>query len=116
MSEHDDKRRNERLDVLGELRGEAQIIQPMAIVEIAFGGAQIETAFPFQVDSLHLFRLLLGDQSIVVKARIAHCRISDVETEFVRYRTGIEFIEPTEKVLAVIEGFLEAIKSGRRAL
>ena len=112
----DEKRERERIEILGELHGEVMIFQPLSIKEISPGGAQVETAFPLHLNSLHDVRLTLGDRSVVLKARVAHCRISDVETEFVRYRTGIEFIEPSEKVLAVIEGFLEAIKSGRRAL
>jgi hypothetical protein len=111
-----DNRDSERIQILGDLHGEVMIFQPMAIKEISRGGTQIETAFPLQVDSLHEFRLTLGDRSIVVKGRVAHCRISDVEQELVLYRSGIEFIEPNEQVSAVIATFVDAIKSGRRAL
>ena len=92
------------------------MFQPVAIKEISRGGAQVETAFPLQLDSLHDFRLTLGDRSVVVKGRVAHCSISDVEQEGVLYRSGIEFIEPSERVFAVIADFIEAIKTGRRAL
>ena len=51
-----------------------------------------------QLNSLHAVRLTLGDQSIVVKGRVAHCRISDVDQDIITYRTGIEFIEPSERV------------------
>jgi len=44
-----------------------------------------------------------------------HCSISDVDQEVVTYRSGIEFIEPSERVLSYITGFIEAIKDGRRA-
>ncbi len=111
----DGSQRDERIQILGELHGEVMVFQPMAIKEISRGGAQVETSFPLQVDSLHEFRLTLGDRSIVVKGRVAHCRISDVEQEIVTYRSGLEFIEPAERVYAVIAEFIEAIKSGRRA-
>jgi len=111
-----EKRDAERIPILGELHGEVMVFQPMAIKEISRGGAQVETAFPLQLDSLHEFRLTLGDRSIVVKGRVAHCSISDVEQEGVLYRSGIEFIEPSERVFAVIADFIEAIKTGRRAL
>ena len=111
----DDKRDTERIQILGELRGEVMVFQPMAIKEISRGGAQVETAFPLQLDSLHEFRLTLGDRSVVVKGRVAHCRISDVDQELVTYRSGLEFIEPSERVYSVISEFIEAIKSGRRA-
>ena len=92
------------------------MFQPMAIKEISRGGAQVETGFPLQLDSLHDFRLTLGDRSVVVKGRVAHCSISDVDQEVVLYRSGIEFVEPSERVAAVIADFIDAVTDGRRAL
>src|SRR5881628_3557382 len=97
-----DKRDAERIQILGELHGEVMVFQPIAIKEIARGGCQVETGFPLQLDSLHEFRLTLGDRSVVVKGRVAHCSISDMDQEIVLYRSGIEFIEPSERVFAVI--------------
>jgi hypothetical protein len=115
MGRPEDKRDIERVQILGELRGEVTVFQPIAIKEISRGGAQVETGFPFQVDSLHEFRLTLGERSVVVKGRVAHCKITDVEQELVLYRSGIEFIEPSEHVAAVIADFLNAIQTGRHA-
>src|SRR5215813_14119568 len=115
MGRSEDKRDTERVEILGELRGEVTVFQPMAVKEISRGGAQVETEFPLQLDSLHEFRLTLGDRSIVVKGRVAHCSITEVEQELVLYRSGIEFIEPSERVSTVIHEFLEAIQTGRRA-
>ncbi len=112
----DDKRDTERIEILGELRGEVMVFQPTVIKEISRGGAQVETSFPLHLDSLHEFRLTLGERSIVVKGRVAHCSISDVEHEGVVYRSGIEFIEPSEPVFAVIAEFIDAIKTGRRSV
>ena len=92
------------------------VFQPMTIKEISRGGAQIETGFPLHLDSLHEFRLTLGERSIIVKARVAHCSISDVDQELVTYRSGIEFTELSDRVYSVIAGFIEAIKDGRRAV
>jgi hypothetical protein len=112
----DDKRDTERIEILGELRGEVMVFQPMAIREISRGGAQVETGFPLQLDSLHDFRLTLGERSIVLKGRVAHCSISDVDQEVVLYRSGIEFIDPPDRVASVIAHFIDAITNGRRAL
>src|SRR5688572_28208359 len=68
-------RDRERVPILGELRGEVMVFQAMTVLDISYGGAQIETAFPLQLDSLHEFRLTLGERSIVVKGRIAHSHI-----------------------------------------
>lgn len=111
----DNKRDKERIQILGELHGEVMVFQPMAIKEISRGGAQVETVFPLQLDSLHDFRLTLGEQSIVLKGRVAHCRISDVDQELVTYRSGIEFIEPSDRVYSVISEFISTIKESRRA-
>jgi hypothetical protein len=110
------KRDVERIQILGELHGEVMVYQPMTIKEISKRGAQVETAFPVQLDSLHDFRLTLGDRSVVVKGRVVHCSISDVDQELVTYRSGLEFVEPSERILAVIAEFIGAIKEGRRAV
>src|SRR3954470_24217256 len=116
MGRPEDKRDTERIQILGELKGEVTVFQPMAIKEISRGGAQVETSFPLQLDSLHEFRLTLGDRSVVVKGRVVHCSITDVDQELVLYRSGIEFIEPSNRVASVIHGFIEAVQTGRRAL
>jgi|ERR1700722_19887639 hypothetical protein len=110
-----DKRDTERLEILGELHGEVMVFQPMAIREISQGGAQVETGFPLQLDSLHEFRLTLGDRSVVVKGRVVHCSISDVDQEVVLYKSGIEFIEPADRISSVVIDFIDAVRAGRRA-
>ena len=110
----DDKRDRERLEILGELHGEVMVFQPLSIKEISRGGCLVETAFPLHINSLHDIRLTLGEQSVVLKGRVAHCRISDVDQEVVHYKSGLEFIEPSERIREVIVEFIEAIRAGRR--
>jgi hypothetical protein len=107
------KRDSDRVAVLGDLRGEVTIFQPIAVKEISAGGAQVETAFPLLVDSLHDFRLSLGEQSVVVKGRVAHCQITDVDQDLVLYRAGVEFVEPSERVATAIADFVAALKTFR---
>jgi hypothetical protein len=113
MSGEEPVRRTERLEIFGEMLGEVMVYQPMAIQTISRAGALIETASPLQVDSLHDFRLMLGDLSIVVKGRIVHSHICDLEQGGVIYRAGIEFVEPTEYVVDAIGQFMAAIVAGR---
>ena len=110
----DEKRDRERIDILGELRGEVMVFQPLSIKEISRGGCLVETSFPLHIDSLHDIRLTLGEQAVVLKSRVAHCRISDVDQEIVHYRSGLEFVELSERIRGVIVEFIEAIKVGRR--
>ena len=109
----DNKRDSERIELLGSLGGEVMVFQPTAIRQISKGGMQVETGFPLQLDSLHDFRLTLGERSIVVKGRVTHSRISDVDQDIVTYRSGIEFIEPSERVAAVIAEFIELLRQER---
>ena len=110
----DEKRDRERIEILGQLHGEIMVFQPLSIREISRGGCLVETSFPLHINSLHDIRLTLADQSIVLKGRVAHCSISDVEQEVVLYRSGVEFIDPPERIRGVIVEFIGAIKAGRR--
>src|SRR5438094_9566869 len=77
----DDKREAERIQILGGLNGEVTMFQPMVIKQISVGGVQVETGYRLQLQSLHDLRLMLGDRSIIVKGRVVHCSISDVDQE-----------------------------------
>jgi hypothetical protein len=106
-------RRTQRIEILGELQGEVMVYEPMAITEISRGGAQIETAFPLQIDSLHDFRLVLADRSVVIKARIVHARVVEMEDRETIYRAGIEFVQPSERAVEAIGEFMDAIVAAR---
>ena len=113
MSHSENKRDKERVPVPSPLHGEVMVFQPMTILDISLGGAQVETPFPLQLDSLHDFRLSLGDRSVVVKGRIAHCHVGEVQEGVVRYRTGVEFIEPSDHAKSAIGAFVEVLKIRR---
>ena len=113
MGSESDKRDTERVLILGDLQGEIMVFEPLQIKEISRGGASVDTRFPLALNSLHELRLTLGDKSIVLKGRVAHSRISEVDQEIVTYRSGIEFVEPSERVQSVIAEFLETIKASR---
>lgn len=111
-----ERRDGPRVPILGELRGEVMVFEPMTVSQISRGGVQVETTFRLQLDSLHDFRLTLGDRSIVVKGRIVHCTIADVEEEHLAYRAGVEFVEPSEHALQAIDQFLTALEASRKGL
>src|SRR3954469_5693030 len=103
MTDTNNKRDAERVAVPAPLRGEVQVYQPMTILDVSRGGAQVETAFPLQLDSLHDFRISLGERSVVVKGRIAHCQIGDLKEGAALYRTGVEFVEIADHAQLAIE-------------
>jgi hypothetical protein len=109
-----DKRDGERLAILGELQGAATIAQPLSVKELSRGGAQIEASYPLQLNSLHEFKLMLGDRPIVVKGRVVHCQVTDINGDHVVYRSGIQFIDPPDWASQAITQFLEDVRAGRR--
>lgn len=108
------RRSDERIQILGELPGAANVQQTISVKELSRTGAQIETTFPLHLNAVHDFRLALGTLSVVVKGRVVHCRIHDVDPDAVVYRAGIEFLEMPEWVAKAIVEFLDAIKTGRQ--
>ena len=109
----DDKREAERVIILGELRGDMKVFQPMHVRDISRSGVTVETPYPLRLDSLHDVRLTLGGTSIVIKGRVIHSRISDIDQNSVAYRTGLELVDPTPSASRAIGEFLDAVKADR---
>ena len=108
-----EKRDTERVSILGELQGEIMVFEPMLVKEVSRGGATLETRFPLHLNSLHDLRLTLGARSVIVKGRVVHSRISDVDQDIVTYRSGVEFVEMSDRVTAAIAEFLDTVRAGR---
>jgi len=108
-----DKRGAERVPILGELQGEIMVFQPMLIRDISKVGVTVETRFPLHLDSLHDLRLTLVKKSVVVKARVADSKISDVDQDIVTYRSGLEFVGASGRVIDAIREFLMTVKADR---
>ena len=102
--------------MLGDLRAEVMVVEPVTVKDLSRGGATLETRFPLHLNSLHDVRLSLGNRPVVVKARVIHCRISDVDQDVVTYRSGVEFVEPADRVMDVITEFLEQVRGERQPL
>jgi hypothetical protein len=106
----DNKRDTERVPVPVPLHGEVQVYQPMTILDVSVGGAQIETPFALHLDSLHEFRISLGERSVVARGRIVHCHIGEIRDGVVIYCSGVEFVEVSDHVQSAIEHFVAALK------
>jgi hypothetical protein len=108
-----DKRSAERVPILGKLQGEIMVFQPMLIRDISKSGVTVETRFPLHLDSLHDLRLTLAGKSVVVKGRVANSKISDVDQDIVTYRSGLEFVGASGRVIDAIREFLITVKADR---
>jgi hypothetical protein len=106
-----DRRGDQRTEILSDLRGEVMVYQPMIVRQISHAGVLVETALPLHIDSLHDIRLALGAASIVVKARVIHCAVIDMDPQRVSYRAGLEFVEPSAGIRLAIAQFIDTMKS-----
>jgi hypothetical protein len=111
----DQKRDAERVPLPGDVTGEVSVYEPMAILDLSERGALVETRFPLHLGSLHEFRLVLQTVPVIIKGRIVHSQVRGLEQGAVVYRTGIEFIEPSDHALAAIRSFVEHQKLAAHA-
>ena len=79
------RRHSERLEILGDLPGAATVHQSILVKELSGRGALIQTTFPLVLNSIHDFRLALGSQTVVVKGRVVHCRVEEVDADSLVY-------------------------------
>ena len=107
------QREYERVPMLGQLVGEVMVFEPLAVTELSVKGLAVDTRFPLHLNSLHDMRLTLGSLPVVVKARVIHSHISDVDQDVVTYHSGMEFVELPDRVRTVISEFLAAVKAHR---
>lgn len=111
-----DNRRSKRFELPGVFDGEVSVLQPLRITQLSREGMQVETDFALQLDSLHEFRVKWHGQSVVLKGRVVHSRISNVDREAVSYVSGIEFVELSDRVSAAIIAFLAVVEDDRSAI
>ena len=99
--------------MLGLLKGEIMVFEPMAVTQLSVKGLAVDTRFPLHLNSLHEMRLTLGSTPVVVRARVVHSHISEVDQDVLTYHSGMEFVELPDRVRTAIDEFLSAVKAHR---
>ena len=107
----ENKRAVDRTPVTSEIVGNVTVFQPMTILNLSEAGIQIETPYKLQNDSLHDFRLSLGERSVVVKGRIVYCQVGELHEGSVIYRSGVEFVTVPSHALTAVREFVAAHNS-----
>lgn len=87
--------------------------QSIQITQISHTGLRIETSFPLHLDALHEFRLSLAGFTLIVKGRVVHCRVSEIEDQGLTYLAGVELTDLSEHARLVIETYLNEHRSTR---
>jgi hypothetical protein len=94
MANPADRRRSTRVEVVGRVQGQVAALDlPIVVREISLGGMSVETARAFEVGSIQIFLLTLGDGSGVdVAGKVVYSRPSnDAHRQF--FISGIQFID-----------------------
>lgn len=105
----DKERAAKRTRLQGHIEGEVTVLQPVTILEISELGIRVESFSQLQPDSLHEFRVPLGDRHVVVKGRVVYCHVGHLVGEVMTYYCGVEFTEPPPHALEAIREFLSTL-------
>lgn len=95
MRAAEDRRQSPRIEILGRVRGHiVSLDMPMVVRDMSLGGMSIETAFPFEIGSVHEFRLTLGDDSwVLLLGEVRHSRNIAPAGAGTLYLTGVQFVD-----------------------
>ena len=104
-----DRRDTPRIDIEDDLPGSITVVEPMRVAQISPTGVQIDTTAGLLGGTLHDIRLTLGAHTVVVKSRVVHSSVRQLHREQVFYRTGVEFIDLTERATRAIAHFIDAL-------
>ena len=91
------------------LSGEVTVYRPITVTDLSLSGARVDTPEPLRVDSIRAFRLNLGEQTIVLKGRVAHASVRTLDDHMVIYSSGIEFLDVSPQAQLALERFLDRV-------
>ena len=102
-----ERRRSPRIQILGRLHGQIVGLDiPVTVRDISLNGLMIETPLSFPIGAVHLFRLVLGDDSVsVMTARIVRSRETVASDGSRLFVSGAEFIdvEPEQDAVSILD-------------
>jgi hypothetical protein len=97
-----DRRTATRFEIVGELWGSVQALEPLRVCNLAQEGALVESVAPLPVGSVQPIRLVNGTQTAEVRAAVRHLSPVYLQGGGRRYRVGLEFVQLDERASAWI--------------
>jgi hypothetical protein len=88
-----DRRGRLRFELVGELAARFRTIEVLPVRDISWRGALVESAVPLAVESVQTLRLVSGDVSCEITARVRHVTRADAADGSEWYRIGFEFLD-----------------------
>ncbi len=108
-----ERRRSPRIEILGRVRGHlVSLDMPIVIRDMSLGGMSMETIVPFEVGSVHEFRLTLGDDSwLLLRGEVRHSRNIAPPGAAPCYQCGVQFVDdkPSAESPTTVAAIIEKI-------
>ena len=92
-----DRRVATRFEIVGELWGSVQALEPLHVCNLAPGGALVESLAALPVGSVQPVRIVQGAQTTDVRAAVRHLSPVHQQGGGQRYRVGLEFLDVNER-------------------
>ncbi len=102
-----DRRMATRFEIVGELWGSVQALEPLHLCDCSLGGALVESLAPLPVGSVQPIRMSQGAGTAEVRAAVRHVSPIHLQGGGRRYRVGLEFVEVDEQAAGWIGSFIE---------
>ena len=87
-----DRRRGPRFELVGELWGSLDMSSSLSIVNLAPGGALLQSAAPLPPGSVHTVLAVTDEESHEVTVRVCHAMLGD-DQGHPCYLIGVEFVD-----------------------
>lgn len=103
-----DRRGRRRFEIVGQLWGALEAVEPLRLRELARGGALLESGFSLQVDTIHRLRIASADRTTDLQARVRHVSRPQSSAGPPAYLIGLEFLALPPLAVEHIEQLLAA--------
>jgi hypothetical protein len=102
-----DRRTDLRFEIIGQLWGSLETVEPHPLVNLARGGALIESRTRLNPDAVRAVRFQFNGTSHDIPVKVRHVT-SEPAPDGERFLVGLEFVEPSAAALEQIDKVVAA--------
>src|SRR5512135_1226176 len=103
-----DRRGDLRFEIIGQLWGSLETVEPLPLRNVGRGGALVESRLALAADTVHGVRFAYNARTTTIQARVCHVTPIAGPRGTERYLIGLEFLEPEASALEQIDSLVAA--------